>query len=196
MFGGTFDPPHKGHLLLAKNALKELEADKIIFMTAGTPPHKDKRTVLDKSKRFDMVKLLVKGNSSFVASDLEIKENSKSYTADTLLKLKKIYKDPQIYFIVGLDSFYDIEKWYKPEIIFQNCIIAVALRGGISEESFSDKKKYYEEKYSAKIVNISMPKTDISSSDIRKRIAEGRAVGKMLTQEVLDYIEKNGLYKE
>lgn len=196
VFGGTFSPPHIGHLLLAENAMYELNADKIVFMTAGNPPHKDNRGVIDKKHRFEMVKLMIKDNNNFEASDLEIKNDSKSYTADTLLKLRELYNASKIYFIVGLDSFYDMEKWYKPELIFNRCTLAVSLRGGLSAENFEEKADYYRKKYNAEIVKITMPEVEISSSDIRKRIAEGRPVRYMLSKEVVDYINKNNLYKE
>lgn len=196
VFGGTFSPPHIGHLLLAQNALYELNADKIVFMTSGNPPHKDSETVIDKKHRYEMVKLLTADNDAFVVSDLEVNSDEKSYTADTLLKLKEIYKDTEIYFIVGLDSFYDIEKWYRPDLIFKRCIIAVSLRGGFDAKGFEEKAHYYKSEYDAKIVKILMPVIEISSSDIRRRIIEGKPVKYMLTKEVLEYIEMNDLFKE
>lgn len=196
VFGGTFNPPHIGHLLLAENAVCELGADKIIFMTAGNPPHKDCDEVIDKKHRYEMVKLLTSGNKAFIASDFEINRESKSYTADTLAELHKLYRDTEIYFIVGLDSFFNIEKWYEPELIFERCKIAVSLRGGFDSDGFDDKVRYYKKNYNAEIVKIRMPEIEVSSSDIRKRISEGKPVENMLTKEVLKYIEKNGLYKE
>lgn len=196
VFGGTFNPPHIGHLLLAENALYELNANKIVFMTAGNPPHKDSEAVIDKKHRHNLVKLLTKNNDAFVVSDMEIRSDAKSYTADTLLKLKKIYEDAKIYFIVGLDSFYDIDNWYKPELIFERCIIAVSLRGGYNNDGFEEKSKYYKLKYDAKIVKIMMPEIEISSSDIRKRVSEGKPIRYMTTEKVMKYIEKNNLYKE
>lgn len=196
IFGGTFNPPHLGHLLLAENALYELSAEKIIFMTAGNPPHKNNTDVIDKIYRHEMVKLLIADNENFFVSDLEINSDTKSYTADTLLKLKEIYNEYEIYFIIGLDSFYDLEKWYRPDLIFERCTIAVSQRGGFDAKGFEEKASYYIKKYKAKIVNIRMPEIEISSSDIRKRIKSGKPVRYMLTDRVMEYIEKHCLYKE
>ena len=196
VFGGTFNPPHIGHLLLAESALCELNADRIIFMPAGNPPHKNFENVIEKKHRYEMVKLLTGDNDSFIVSNLEIDSERKSYTADTLLKLKEMYQDTDIYFIVGLDSFFDMEKWYRPDLIFERCIIAVSLRGGYDDNGFEEKAGYYKMKYNARIVRITMPIIEISSSDIRERLLEKKPVRYMLTEKVLKYIEENDLYKE
>ena len=196
VFGGTFNPPHIGHLLLAESALCELNADRIIFMPAGNPPHKNCKNVIDKKHRYEMVKLLTGDNDSFIVSNLEIDSEKKSYTADTLLKLKEMYHGTDIYFIVGLDSFYEIEKWYRPDLIFERCIIAVSLRGGYDLCNFEQKEEYFKTKYNARIVKITMPIVEISSSDIRDRLSKGKSVRYMLTEKVLKYIKENDLYKE
>lgn len=196
VLGGTFNPPHIGHLKLAEYALKELSADKIIFMPAGEPPHKKINDIVGKMQRYEMVKLLVSDNKFFEVSDIEVSSSNKSYTAKTLFNLKEIYEGYEIFFIVGLDSFYDIEKWYKPEMIFKQCIIAVSKRGGVDSENFRKHIEFYKEKYGAKITELNMPEMEISSSDIRDRIKNKKQVKHMLTENVYKYIKENGLYKE
>ena len=195
IFGGTFDPPHIGHLKLAECALKSLNADKIIFMTAGNPPHKNTENYLSGDIRFEMVKLLISGNKKYIASDFEIKKDGPSYTAHTLSELMVMYPEYELCFIIGLDSFYDLEKWYKPEIIFNKAVIAVSLRGGIDSALFEERKLYYEEKYNANFEFISMPEIDISSSQIRSKIKNGESVKGLITDSVEKFIIDNSLYK-
>lgn len=195
IYGGTFNPPHIGHLLLAQGALEDLKLDKIIFMPGGNPPHKQKGDVIDKMHRFEMTKLLTKDNPKFSVSDFEVKKSSPSYTAETLGEFKKIYPECEIIFIIGLDSLYDIEKWYRPDIIFKRATVAVALREGYNLDAVDDVIKKYTEKYGAKIIKTNMPLIGISSSDIRCRINCGKTIRYMTTGAVEEYIEKNGLYK-
>lgn len=194
ILGGTFNPPHIGHLLLAENAAYELGVDKIIFMTAGTPPHKAYVESADGRMRYEMVKLITKDNALFSASEAEVFSDKPCYTAVTLSRLSDRFKDAEIYFIIGFDSLVDIETWYRPDVIFSKAKIAVAMRGGRATDKFCDLKKYYEEKYNADIVKITMPKVDISSSDIRRRVKCGMPIRYMTTKEVEKYIAENNLY--
>ena len=180
---------------MAESAVEDLGLKKIIFMTGGMPPHKDSREIVDKRKRFKMVKLLVKGNRRFFASDYEIRSQERSYTSETLTHFKEKYPDSKIYFIVGVDSLYDIEKWHKPEIIFEKACIAVALRAGYDNELLNEKISYYQNKYNADIKKIFMPQIEISSSDIRNRVKEDKSIKYMTTKYVEKYIIDNGLYK-
>ncbi len=195
VFGGTFNPPHIGHLKLAECALNSLDADKIVFMTAGNPPHKNAENYLSGDVRFEMVKLLISDNQNYIASDFEIKKAGPSYTAHTLSELEVMYPGYELCFIIGLDSFYDLEKWYKPEIIFEKAVIAVSLRGGIDSSLFEEKKLYYKKKYNAKFEFISMPEIDVSSSQIRFKIRNGESVKGLTTDTVEKYIMDNNLYK-
>lgn len=196
VLGGTFNPPHKGHIKLAKSALKSLDADKIIFIPSGNPPHKSGDFLIDKLHRLNMVHLITEKKKSFMVSDIEIKSDEISYSANTLLRLNNIYNPDELYFVIGFDSFFDLEKWYKPELIFERCIIAVAYRKGYNEKDFIEKKLYYENKFNARIVRISMPSVNISSSCIRDKIANNKYVRNMLTRNVYKYISEKNLYKE
>ena len=196
ILGGTFNPPHIGHLLLAENAAYELKADKIIFMTSGNPPHKDYVESADSIMRYEMVKLIIKDNPVFEASDFEVFSDKPCYTADTLTKLKDLYPETEFYFIIGLDSLINFEKWYRPDIIFKKAKIAVAMRGGVLVEKFLELKKYYEEKYNAEILKITLPEIGISSSDIRMRVKNDMPIRYMTTRDVEKYIVNNNLYKD
>lgn len=195
IYGGTFNPPHIGHLLLAEGAAETLKLEKVIFMPGGTPPHKENDKVLDKYHRYKMTKLLAKDNPRFEVCDYEIKKDTASYTAETLTEIKKAYPKSRLYFIIGLDSLYDMEGWYKPDVIFKNAAIAVALREGYDFNSVCDVVESYEKKYGAEIIKTDMPLVGISSSDIRHRIKNGKSIRYMTTAAVEEYIRKNGLYK-
>lgn len=195
IFGGTFNPPHIGHLKLAECALKSLNADKIIFMTAGNPPHKNSENYLSGNIRYEMVKLLISDKQNYIASDFEIKKDGPSYTAYTLSELRIMYPECELCFIIGLDSFYNLEKWYKPDVIFKNAVIAVSLRGGVNSALFEKKRVYYEKKFNARFEFISMPQIDISSSQIRLKIKNGESIKGLTTDTVEKYINDYNLYK-
>ncbi len=195
ILGGTFSPPHLGHLILAQEALKKAKLEKIVFIPCGNPPHKNAEEVLAAKHRFEMVRLAIAQNSKFDISDIEIVSAEPSYTAKTLEKLKKIYPDDELCFIVGADSLCEIDNWYSPQDVFDRAEIIAAYRGGEDEDRFNIAIKHCIDKYNARITKIEM-KIDISSSNIRECIKKGETVENMLTKEVITYIRENGLYKE
>lgn len=194
IFGGTFNPPHIGHMLLAEAAYEELELDKVLFIPCGNPPHKTNVGLASARHRYNMVKLSIENTDFFDVSDIEIKSREKSFTANTLKKLSRNYAKSEMFLIVGADSLCEMESWHCPEKIFSEATVAAAYRAG-SEYSqpklFADK---FKEKYGADIVFFKMPQMEISSSQIRSRINSGKSVRYMLCGGVLDYIRKNGVY--
>ena len=195
IFGGTFNPPHIGHLIIAQTALEELKLDKIIFMPSGNPPHKTDGDVIDASHRFNMTKLLIKDNPSFDILDIEVKSEELSYTANTLKKLNKIYKDTDIYFIIGADSLVQFHTWKNPEVICDNAKLAIAKRNEVNADSFERSKEFVEDEYGADIKVVSMPTIQISSTQLRQRIADNLSIRYRTTAEVEEYIIKHKLYK-
>lgn len=195
ILGGTFSPPHLGHLLLAQEAMEKAELSKVIFIPCGNPPHKDAETVIDAHLRFEMVRRAIDKNPDFEISDIEFYSDEPSYTAKTLEKLREIYKGDELFFIVGADSLCNIEKWYHPERIFANAGIIAAYRGGEDLSAFYAAVEHCKSKYGAKILAVEMT-VNMSSSDIRKRVNRGMSVRYMLSPEVIEYIEENGIYKE
>ena len=196
IFGGTFNPPHIGHLIIAQTALEELKLDKVIFMPSGNPPHKANSDVIDASHRFNMTKLLIKDNPSFDILDIEVKSDELSYTANTLKKLNKIYKDTDIYFIIGADALVQFPTWKNPEIICDNAKLAIAKRNEVNSDSFERSKEFVEDEYGADIKVVSMPTIQISSTQLRQRIANNLPIRYRTTDEVEEYIIKHKLYEE
>ena len=111
VFGGTFNPPHVGHLIVAETARESLHLDKVLFVPSAFPPHKSSRSLLDPDRRVEMVKLAISGNSSFELSDLEIQRGGRSYTVDTLRILSTLYPRAQLYLLIGIDNLVELHAW-------------------------------------------------------------------------------------
>lgn len=196
ILGGTFNPPHIGHLIVAREAMEKASLDKIVFIPCGNPPHKDALDIPDGKYRIDMVRLAIEGHSGFEMSDIEVVDRGKSYTAKTLEKLKKIYPDDRLCFVVGADSLCQMEEWFCPAEIFRQAEIVVADRGGMENCDLEETIKYYKAKYNADITRITMEAVEMSSSDIRRRIKRDQSIKDMVCDKVIDYIYKSGIYKE
>ncbi len=195
IFGGTFNPPHKGHIHLAKEALRKATLDKMIFIPCAIPPHKSNLKIPNGEHRLNMVKLAIGEGGIFSVSDIEIEAGGKSYTAKTLETLEKIYPNDRLCFIVGADSLCEMETWFCPAEIFKRAEIVVAMRGGMNEKFLDAAIDLLRQKYNADITKISMTEMEISSSEIRERIRNNQSVDDMLCEEVIDYIEKTQIYE-
>lgn len=189
IFSGTFNPIHKAHLKMAEYVLSNYGFDKILFIPAYKPPHKNYDTTMC-AHRFNMVKLAVKNNPHFEISDIEYKNEGKSYSYLTALELYKQYNiDGKINFIIGTDAFKQIETWYETGKFKKLVDFIVFIR-----ENENVNLDYLKDKgYNFEIAQ--MPFTDISSTDLRERIATGKPIDNLVTKEVEDYIYKHGLYK-
>ena len=196
IMGGTFDPIHYGHLMLAQNALETYQLDEIMFVPSGTPWLKDSTKVLSKNKRVHMTGIAIEDNTSFALSTIEIDREGNSYSYETVEELKKQQPDTEFYFILGADSVLEIEKWKYPDRLMSECILLAAVRDECDREGLQKQIAYLEEKYKADIRILPAKRLDISSTDIRSRIAEGKSVRYMLPDQVIQFIEKNHLYTE
>jgi len=198
IMGGTFNPPHYGHLQAAETARECLRLNKVIFVPSGKPPHKDSREVAGSEDRYNMVVAAIKNNPWFEASRIEIDREGPSYSVDTLRELKKIYGEKaKFYFIIGSDIVNELTTWKEYEKLFRLCEFVEVTRpethmAAIPERSEEIKKLIEEGKL--KISTIRSPLLEISSSDIRERVAQGRSIRYIIPPGVKDYIEKRGLY--
>ena len=193
IMGGTFNPVHNAHLIIAENALEEFGLDKIMFLPNAMPPHKEMDFYISPDARYELVEAAVSDNERFFVSDFEIARGGKSYTVDTLKAFKEMYKGDELYFIIGGDSLRDFNKWYCPEEIAKLCTLLVYPREDIDiKEHILEISKTYD----ATIFEIRAPRFDISSSMIRQRIRDGKTIKYLVPQKVLDKIFENKYYIE
>ena len=194
IFGGTFNPIHNGHMLCARECLKQIGCDKIIFVPSNIPPHKtiktNKVTTLD---RFEMCKLAIRENDKIELSDFELKNDCVSYTVNTLKYFSQKISNVQLYLIVGQDMFDSLMEWKEPESIFKMADVCVAQRyNGNSAKDLNYIKKL--EHVGARIKFLDLIPFEVSSTFIREQIKSGKEVSQYLPQGVEDYIIKNNLY--
>lgn len=212
IMGGTFNPIHLSHIMIAGRALEYLKLDKILFMPSKLPAHKDNDELVSEKDRNAMVKMAIKDYPGFEFSDYEMKRDGYTYTADTIEHLTHENPDVRYYFILGGDSLAQFEKWHKPEYILEHCALvcaprisdAVGLKG--NNEEFIKIAKHLVEKFTRKRDNGSVfvpeihfipgPLVSISSSDVRNYIKCGMSITGMVPAGVDGYIAENGLYTD
>lgn len=198
LMGGTFDPIHRGHLMLGKQAYEEYGLDEIWYLPSRIPPHKKDHAITPAQDRCAMIQAAIRPYPYFFLSDFELKRTGgNTYTADTLRLLKEAYPEDVFYFIVGADSVYEMEKWYQPDYVLQNVIFLAADReykafAGTLEEQIS----YLTEKYGARIYRLHCQMMEVASAQIRALIKAGGGTEELLLPSVRNYIEQHGLYRE
>ncbi len=189
IFGGTFNPVHLGHLLNIEFVRDQLNLDRVLFIPAKDPVHKKISSRITPLERMEMLELAVKNNSYFEVSSMEIERESASYTFYTLNELKDKYKDDEFFLIIGSDSFNELDTWKSfPEII-KSVNIAVIRRPGDSElrkDLLAD---------ALNVISINNPEINLSSTLIRERVKLAKSIRYMVPDEVIDYINLKGLYK-
>ena len=187
LFGGTFDPPHIGHLLIAQTIFEEEVFDKILFVPAYKPPHKNSITPVD--RRVDMLRLAIKDNPNFDMSDAEINRRGISYSIDTIQSIKKNLNldKKDCYFLIGSDTLLKFHTWRNPRKILNECQVIVAIRPGFRP---SDLEPWILHK----VHFASIPRFEISSKTIRTRWAENKTIRYMVSLPVWNYINKKKLY--
>lgn len=196
ILGGTFNPVHMAHLIIAEIALEEAGLDEILFVPTGCSYLKDASDILPAKDRIRMTGLAIEDNPDFALSTIETDRKGNSYTCDTLMELRKCYPDREYYLIVGADNLFTMEEWKDPEIIFQNAKILAAVRGSKKYADMEERIEELKKKYQADISLLPVRHVDISSSMIRERVAAGRSIRYMLPEKVREYIIKNHLYEK
>ena len=195
IMGGTFNPIHTGHLLLAQAALEEAALDSVCFLPSGVSYLKPEDTVLDARDRLKLTELAVLDNPKFTVSDMEIKRSGNTYTCDTLQQLKREQPQNSFYFILGADCLFSMENWYHPEEIFSSCTILAAVRDNLKLSDLEEKADLLRKRFGADISLLHLPRIDISSTDIRERIKTGKSIRYMVPDSVCEYILQNELFK-
>jgi nicotinate-nucleotide adenylyltransferase len=191
ILGGTFDPVHLGHLLLAEQARVQLTLDEVLFIPAGEPWRKSHRAVTPAEHRLAMLRLAIQGNSAFGISDIEVRRDGPTYTADTLEALAGERLDDAFWFILGADALWDLPNWREPGRIVKHALLAVAQRE--SHEAAPAELNLPE--LVGRITSFECPRIDISSTDIRARAADGLSIRYLTPDAVGAYIEEHALYR-
>ena len=197
IFGGTFNPPHLGHINMCKLFLEEIELDKLFIIPASIPPHKQINSKTTPEQRFEMASLAFSEISANVSVlDIEMKRSGKSYSADTIKELKSLGYD-NLFFLCGTDMLLTLDRWYMPEYIFANATIVYIRRENEAENNklIADKIIDYKKRFNAKVINIKAKPIELSSSMVRQAIKNGEDVTNMVADNVLEYIKEKNLYK-
>lgn len=195
IMGGTFDPIHNGHLMLAQQAYEQYKLDHVIFLPTGIPPHKH-GIIASGEDRKKMVELAISGCTYFSCSDLEVRQKKTTYTAHSLTYFCERNPNSTFYYIVGADSLDYMEQWYHPEIIFQKAVVLAAMRNTESHEEVSASKKLLEKRYNAVIHFLDCPPFDISSSEVRECVRQEIPITGKIPDAVIQYMEKHQLYRQ
>ena len=197
IMGGTFDPIHKGHLMLGEYAYKQFELDKIWFMPNGTPPHKEHSNIGSYAKdRMEMVKRAIAECEYFELQPYEILNTEVNYSYKTMEHFNSVYPKDEFYFIIGADSLFAIENWRLPERLLKTCTILAAHRDDKSTDEMIKQIAYLNQKYEANIHLLNSPNVDVSSSEIRSKLRNKESVSELIPETVLQYILENQLYKD
>ena len=191
IYGGSFSPPHNGHLSAARQFVSELDLDELLIMPSHISPHKETDSSLTSRHRFEMAELAFANLPRVKVSDYEIQKGDISYTAHTL---SHFAKDGDLYFLCGTDMFLTLSRWYRPDIIFQNATIVLASRENGSEEAILQAKAAYEKDFNARIIILNNLVLPLSSTEVRNALREGLDVSRYLLPSVEDYIREHKLY--
>jgi nicotinate-nucleotide adenylyltransferase len=197
IMGGTFDPVHTGHLIVAEMARQQFSLDKVIFVPAGIPPHKISKELTLPKDRFEMVRLAINDNPFFDISQCEIKRDKVAYTVETLSELKSSCSEgTEFYFIIGVDSLLELKSWREPSKLFDLSTILVYGRSGFEKERAYEEAQSFKAHYDARIEFVEGPIVDISSTLIRDMVMNNMSIKYIVPDIVSEYIRKNALYRE
>ena len=187
ILGGTFDPIHIGHVLLARFVQERLQLDKVLFVPAADPPHKDAQPPLAPAEdRWAMVELALAGCPGFEGSRIELERPGKSYTVDTLAQLRATCSEVHLYLIIGADNVAQLSTWHQPQGILDQCTVVAGSR--ITGEIQADPA------LKAQVVQLDTPMIQLSSTQIRQRLEQGLSIRYMVPEPVEAYINEKGLY--
>lgn len=185
VFGGRFDPPHIGHMLMAQDALEALELGALWLIPAMSPPHKP--AVASAPERLEMLRLAAR-HPAFYVSDIELRREGASYTYDTLCAVRALYPDAELYFIAGMDALAALDSWHRADEIFDVANVVALERPGYTQQALPAHFKH-------RIRVLENRRCDVSSSEIRERLYAGRSVRYLLPEAVETYLERTSLYR-
>ncbi len=196
LYGGTFDPVHFGHLLLAEQCREQLELDEIWLIPAGAPPHKQGETITDGNARAEMLELATAGMPEFHVQRFELHREGPSYTVDTLQRLHDEDDSRDLFFLMGADSLEELETWREPDHITDLATVVAVNRGDDPLPDQQSLEMKLGDKIARRIAYAQMPGVDYSSTDIRARIAKGKSVRFQIPRAVEEYIRQHNMYQD
>jgi nicotinate-nucleotide adenylyltransferase len=195
ILGGTFNPPHLGHLVCAQEAHAQLGLDRVVLMPAGVPPHKDVAADPGAQARFDLCELAIAGDERFAVSRLELDRPGRSYTVDTLKALRDESPQDDLTFIVGGDMARSLPSWREPEAVLALATVAVAERSGVAREDVLGELRPLRAAAEGRVRFFDMPRLDVSSSQVRERVATGQPIRYLVPDVVAAAIAEHGWYR-
>ena len=191
IMGGTFNPVHNAHILLAQVAYDECKLDRVLFVPTSRPAYKENNNILPDELRLSMVEASLQSKDHMQVSDVDIERKGYTYTVDTLDELKILYPEDEFYFIMGADSLENMTKWYHFEQIFKKCSIIAAMRPGCDNSYVESVRNNLVERYNASIYMIDMPQLDISSTKIRDDFVGNKSIEDRMPPEALKILYDN-----
>jgi nicotinate-nucleotide adenylyltransferase len=194
ILGGTFNPPHIGHLVMVNEALDQLDLDRVLLMPVAQPPHKEALADPGSDVRLELCRLAIAGEDRVEVSAVEIERGGASYTVDTLRALHEREPENALTFIVGGDMAYSLPSWREPEAVLRLARLAVAERDGLRREDIAQRLEPLHA--GDRVVFFDMPRIDMSSSAVRGRIAGGRPIRYLVPDPVIDAIRARELYRQ
>jgi nicotinate-nucleotide adenylyltransferase len=193
IFGGTFDPIHIGHLIVATEMRFRLALARVLFVPAGHPPHKPESSVSSVADRVEMVNIAIRHEDDFAICTYEAERPGPSYSVDTLTYLRETYPESELYFIIGEDSLRDLPTWRQPRRILQLAYVAVAARPGPVANVDSPEHPLFDLR--DRIIRVRVPLIDVSSRELRRRVTQGEPIRYQVLPEVEAFIRERGLYE-
>ena len=196
IMGGTFDPIHMAHLMIAEEAMDAFKLDKVLFIPTAQPPHKRGKRIAPAKHRLAMVQMATCTNPRFFVSTIELEREGPSYSWLTIQELKQHYGDStELFFITGSDMINDLYSWYHPKDLVENCHFIGTTRPEVPFELDNLIKVVGKDLVDQKIHELVVPRLELSSTDIRQRVAEGKSIRYLVPDIVEAYIAKEGLYR-
>ena len=195
ILGGTFNPIHLGHLLMAQDAWEQLGLERVVFIPSAEPPHKSFEGRVTSAQRLAMVKLAILGDERFAADDLEVRRGGKSYTIDTLTELRRRMPRAKFFFIIGADSLRELHRWKEVQRLVRLCTFVTVPRPGFEPKPVIDPKLDTNTRRRLRQSVLRGHACDISSRDIRARIAQGKSIRYLVPDAVGRYIETHQVYR-
>lgn len=185
LLGGTFDPPHVAHLIVGSDLFAALELDRLLFVPASVPPHKQGSVHASADRRLEMVRAAVAGDSRFAVDDLELRRAGASYTVDTLREIRDRIPEAEIFFALGVDQLREFHTWREPAEVAALARLAVVSRAG---EDPAPESPY-------PILPVPVTRVDLSATEIRRRVREGLSIRYLVPDAVREIIEREGMYR-